>query len=200
VSGSRWAAAHPAWRLGFADAGWWRRLAAPALHAWAAGARPWRRVDQAVATDDPDKQARACSGVLLPATKAGWLRFLDGRPVSAVTITVRQGWCEEAAARGQAALLLVWANASWHVRKAVRTWVRDHKRRVKASGQGVRRIVCQLPIKRPGLNPIEPKWRHRKGRVIAPARRRPAHELAARVCDALACAYHDPIPIPQPVP
>lgn len=159
-----------------------------------------RLVEQAVAKDDPDKKALACYGVLLPETSEVWLRFLDGRPVSAVTATFLQWCCDEAAARGKAALLLVWDNASWHVSKAVRSWVRDHNRRVKASGQGVRLIVCQLPIKSPWLNPIEPKWRHTKGRVIEPERLLPARELAERVCDALDCIYHDHIPIPEQVP
>ncbi len=159
-----------------------------------------RLVEQAVAKDDPDRKALACYGVLFPATGDVWLRFLDGRPISAVTTTFLQWCCEQAAAQGKRALLLIWDNASWHVSKAVRTWVRTHNRQVKISGVGVRLVTCQLPIKSPWLNPIEPKWRHTKGRVIEPERLLPARELAERVCDALACAYHDHLPIPEPVP
>ena len=200
MSGSRWAGAHPDWLLGFEDEVWWSRLAAPALHAWATGDRPLRLVGQVVAKDDPDRKALACYGVLLPATNEVWLRFLDGRPISAVTTTFLQWCCDAAAARGKRALLLVWDNASWHVSKAVRAWVRGHHRQVKATGAGARLVICQLPIKSPWLNPIEPKWRHTKGRVIEPERLLPAQELAARVCDALDCAYHDHIPIPAQVP
>ncbi len=196
----RWAAAHPDWLLGFEDEVWWSRLAAPALHAWADGDRPLRLVEQAVAQDDPDKKALACYGVLFPTTQEVWLRCLDGRPVSAVTTAFLAWCCQEAAARGKAALLLVWDNASWHISKAVRTWVREHNRQVKATGAGVRLIICPLPVKSPWLNPIEPKWRHTKGRVIEPTRLLPAHELAERVCDALGCCYHDHIPIPEMVP
>jgi len=60
--------------------------------------------------------------------------------------------------------------------------------------------ICRLPIKSPWLNPIEPKWRHTKGRVIEPARLLPAWELAQRVCDALGCAYHDHLTIPEQAP
>jgi hypothetical protein len=74
--------------------------------------------------------------------------------------------------------------------------VRAHNRRVKASGQGVRLVVCQLPIKSPWLNPIEPKWGHTKRKVVEPDRLLPAPELAARVCDALDCPYHPHLPIP----
>ncbi len=150
-----------------------------------------------VAKDDPDKQALACYGVLLPETGEVWLRFLDGRPVSAVTTAFLDWCCQEAAARGKTALLLVWDNASWHVSKEVRTWIRAHNRQVKASGQGVRVIVCPLPIKSPWLNPIEPKWIHTKRKVVEPDRLLPARELAERVCEALACPYHAHIPIPE---
>jgi transposase len=193
----RWADAHPDWLLGFEDEVWWSRLAPPALHAWADGDRPLRLVEQAVAKDDPDKQALACYGVLFPATRAVWLRFLDGRPISAVTTTFLGWCCEQAAAAGKRALLLVWDNASWHISKEVRAWVRGHNRRVRATGRGVRLIVCQLPIKSPWLNPIEPKWVHTKRRVVEPDRLLSARELAERVCDALDCPYHPHIPLPQ---
>jgi hypothetical protein len=195
----RWAAAHPDWLLGCADAVWWSRLAPPALHAWAAGDRPPRLVEQTVAQDDPDRKALAGYGVLFPATHDVWLRFLDGRPIRAVTTTFLQWGCEEAATGGKAALLLLWDNASWHVSKEVRAWVRVHNARGKASGTGVRLVVCPLPIKSPWLNPIEPKWVHTKRAVVEPDRLLPARELAERVCEALDCPYHAPIPIPEKV-
>ncbi|HEX5502579.1 MAG TPA: transposase [Thermomicrobiales bacterium] len=176
---------------------WWSRLAAPALRAWAEGDRPLRLVQQAVAKDDPDKQALACYGVLLPEADEVWLRFLDGRPVSAVTTAFLDWCCREAAARGRAALLLVWDHASWHSSKAVRGWIRAHNRQVKADGRGVRLVVCQLPVKSPWLNPIEPKWVHTQRKVVEPDRLLPARELAQRVCAALDCDYHEHIPIPE---
>ncbi|HET8630061.1 MAG TPA: transposase [Thermomicrobiales bacterium] len=193
----RRAQAHPAWLLGFEDEVWWSRLAPPALRARAEGDRPLRPVERAVAKDAPDQKALACYGLLLPARDEVRLRFLDGRPVSAVT-PVFPEWCrQEAAARGKAALLLVWDNASWHVSQAVRGWIRDHNRRGKASGEGVRPVVCPPPIKSPWLNPIEPKWVHTKRQVVEPDRLLPARELAARGCKALDCVYHDHIPIPE---
>jgi transposase len=195
----RWAAAHPDWLLGFEDETWWSRLAPPALHAWADADRPLRLVEQAVAKDDPDPKALACYGLLVPATGEVWLRFLDGRPVSAVT-AIFLGWCcQETAKRGQPALLVVWDNAAWHGSKAVRAWVRAHNRQVKRTGQGARLVVCPLPIKSPWLNPIEAKWVHTKRRVIEPTRLLSARELAERVCRAVGCAYHEHIPIPEKV-
>src|ERR687888_498166 len=95
----RWAQRHPDWLLGFEDEVWWSRLARPTLHAWQDDERPLRLIEQTVARDDPDPKALACYGVLFPATKEVWLRFLDGRPVSAVTTVFLDRCCQEAAAR-----------------------------------------------------------------------------------------------------
>jgi hypothetical protein len=89
-----------------------------------------------------------------------WLRFVDGRPVSAAT-TEYLAWCRaRLQAAGKEALLLVRDNAPWHVSRHVRAWIRAHNRRVQWSGRGVRIIACSLPIKSPWLYPIEMLWRH----------------------------------------
>ena len=79
-----------------------------------------RVVEQTVAPADPDPKAMACYGVLLPQTTEVWLRFLDGRPVSAVTTVFLDWCCQEGAAREKTALLLIWDNASWHRSQEVR--------------------------------------------------------------------------------
>lgn len=66
------------------------------------------------------------------------LRFVDGRPVSGVTTQFLAWCCQRLAAQGKTALLLVWDNASWHVSKAVRTWIRQHNRAVKHGKASVR--------------------------------------------------------------
>jgi transposase len=110
-----------------------------------------------------------------------WLRFVTGRPVSAVTIAFL-AWCSaRLAAQGFTALLLVWDNASWPRSQAVRRWLRQHNQQVKRGGQGVRLIVCHLPSKSPWLNPIEPKGVHGKRAVSEPDRLLTADELEARV-------------------
>jgi transposase len=119
------------------------------------------------------------------------LRFVDGRPVSALT-TRFLGWCcDRLRSEGTTALLLVWDNAKWHVSTEVRGWVRQHNQAVARDGHGVRVVRCQLPSKSPWLNPIEPKWLHGKRRVAEPARLLTARELADRVCAAFGCA-HEP--------
>ena len=176
----RLAGRHPDWVLGFGDETWWSRLARPSLHTWAD--EPQRLVEQSVATGDPDPKALAAYGLLLPSTDEIWLRFVDGRPVSAITAQFLADCCARLAARGKHALLLIWDNASWHISKAVKHWVREHNRQVRHAGGGVRILACQLPVKAPWLNPIEPKWVHGKRAVVEPARLLSAAELEERVC------------------
>jgi len=183
--------------LGFLDEVWWSRLARPTLFAWQDPARPLRLVEQAVASDDPNPKALACYGLLARSwaadgqrREAMWVRFVDGRPVSAVTIAFL-AWCaEQAAALGKRAVLLVWDNASWHESQIVRRWLHTHNRQVKRTGQGARLIVSYLPVKSPWLNPIEPKWLHGKKQVAEPDRLLAAAELVERVCAAYDCPHH----------
>jgi hypothetical protein len=184
---------HPDWALGFADEVWWSRLAQPALHAWAEEDQPLRLVEQTVAKDDPDPKALACYGLLLRQAARDeqlWLRFVEGRPVSAVTLPFLEWCCGKLEAHGVRVWVLIWDNASWHVSKAVRTWVRTHNRQVKRSG-GVRLLVCCLPVKSPWLNPIEPKWVHGKRAIVEPTRLLSAREVADRVCAYFGCAHED---------
>ncbi len=62
--------------------------------------------------------------------------------------------------------MLIWDNASWHVSKQVKTWLREHNQTAQPEAHtgktGVRIIPCWLPIKSPWLNRIEPKWVHGK--------------------------------------
>jgi hypothetical protein len=195
----RLAASRPDWCLGFEDETWWSRLASPARHAWAEAGRPLRLVERAVAPDDPDPKALACYGLYLPAGNEVLLRFVDGRPVSALTTQFLAWCCETLAARGKSALLLAWDNAGWHISKEVRAWLRGHNRRVKREGAGVRLVVCQLPVKSPWLNPIEPKWVHGKRRAAEAGDLLTARETAERACAALGCAYEEHLALPKKV-
>ena len=110
-----------------------------------------------------------------------WLRFVAGRPVSAVTLAFL-AWCSaQLVAQGFTALRLIWDNASWHRSHAVRHWIRQHNQQVKQGAEGVRIVVCPLPSTSPWLNPIEPTWVHGKRAVLEPDRLLSAAELEARV-------------------
>ena len=192
----------PGWALGFQDETWWSRLAQPNCSAWADDS-PLRLVEQTVAKTDPDPKALACYGLLVRADATApeqvLLRFVDGRPISAVT-TAYLDWCaERLAAQGTRALVLIWDNAAWHVSREARSWLRAHNQQVKRDGKGVRILACFLPVKSPWLNAIEPKWTHTKKQVVEPDRLLPAHELADRVCDALACPHEPHLSMPQKV-
>jgi hypothetical protein len=202
------ATTHPAWALGFQDETWWSRFAHPRMHSWSPDGEPLHLVEQSPDKDDPDPKALACYGLLLrwpaveqaEATAEVWLRFVDGRPVSSITTQYLAWCCEKLAARGKTALLLIWDNASWHISHEVCTWIRAHNQAVKRSGEGVRIVVCRLPVKSPWLNPIEPHWIHAKRRVVEPDGTLSAYELAERVCATFDCHHESHLVIPENVP
>lgn len=162
------------------------------LHAWAPDGQALRVVDQTRPKADPEPKALACYGLLVrhvPKQPAQMLlRFVARRPVSAET-TAFLAWCSaRLAAQGLTAVLWIWDKASWHISHEVRTWLRQHNRRVKQTGQGVRIVACRLPSKSPWLNPIEPKWVHRKRAIVEPGRLLSAREIRARVYTYYGCA------------
>jgi hypothetical protein len=115
----RLASSCPAWGLGFEDETWWSRFAQPQLHTWTAAARPVRLVTQVQRPEDPDRKALACYGLLVrwlaetgQPEEQMWLRFVDGRPVSAITIQFLEWCCEKLLVLGKQVLALVWDNAS----------------------------------------------------------------------------------------
>lgn len=138
--------------------------------------------------EDKEQKAVACYGILRADIKKVLVRFVDGRPVSHVTIAFLIWVCEQLALEGKKALLLVWDNASWHISKEVRSWVRAHNRTAKREG-GARILLCQLPVKSPWLNRIEPKWVHAKRAVVEPDRILTKAELIERICAHFACKY-----------
>jgi hypothetical protein len=183
----RLAQSHPEWVLGYADEVWWSRLAQPPVQSWTDG-EPLRLEELSAERTDPDPKALACYGLLRADTEKIWLRFVAGRPVSAITLGFLVWVMEKLRQEGKKALLLVWDNASWHISRAVRNGIRAHNRRAKQEG-GVRILVCQLPTKSPWLNRIEPHWSHGKRAVVEPTRKLTAGELIARVCSYYGCEH-----------
>jgi transposase len=176
---------HSDWVLGYVDEVWWSRLQQPNVHSWTDD-EPLRLEQLSIEKSDPDAKAISCYGLLRAETEKVWLRFVEGRPVSAITIQFLEWVRQQLQQEGKKALLLVWDNASWHKSQAVRSWIRDHNHKARKQG-GVRIIVCALPTKSPWLNRIEPYWVHGKRAVVEPKRKLSAAELITRVCDYYGC-------------
>lgn len=185
------AATHPRWALGFADEGWWSRLAQPHLHSWAPRGGELRLGQKTFTKTDPEPKALACYGLLVRPTPTTleqlWLRFATGQPVSELTTQFLAECSDHLAALGKQALLLIWDNAAWHTSYRVRAWLHAHNQIVKQTKRGVRILACRLPSKSPWLNPIEPKWVHGKRAVLEPQRILTATELETRVYRYYGC-------------
>jgi DDE superfamily endonuclease len=189
------------WVVGFEDECWWSRVAQPAfLRSFSEAGEPLRLMEQSLEKDDPDPKAISCYGLYVPELeKKTWLRFVDGRPVSAITTRFLE-WCSQKLEEfGKKVLVLIWDNASWHISREVRRWIGKHNREVKKSGSGARIVSCLLPKKSPWLNAIEPKWVHGKRKVVEPAGLLGAHELAERVCAAFDCPHYEHLSITENV-
>jgi transposase len=178
------------------DEVWWSRFALPSLNAWQSKDEPVRLVEQVWQKNDPDPKAVACYGVLwqqgsqvAPIRHQMSLRFVTGRPVSALTTQFLEWICTRLQEQGKRNWLLIWDNASWHYSKLVRTWIREHNQKVKKENKGVRILPCFLPTKSPWLNPIEPKWVHAKKAVVEPNKLLTAKQLAERICAYFGCSY-----------
>jgi DDE superfamily endonuclease len=194
----RLSASHPEWALGFEDETWFSRLARPDLHTWADTGQPLRLVEQSLPKADPEPKALACYGLLVrwhpsqgPPQEEIWLRFVDGRPVSGMTIAFLAWVCSK--------LVLGWDNASWHNSHQVEEWIKGHNCQAKKEGKGVRILPSPLPTKSPWLNPMEPRWVHAKRRVVEADGLLSAGELAQRVCDQFGSQYEPCLAIPEKV-
>ena len=178
---------HEEWVLGFMDEVWWSRLAQPQLKSWTED-KPLRLVEKVWGKTETAPKALCCYGLLRADSDQVLLRFIDGRPVSHVTIDFLEWVCGRLAQDDKRVLVLVLDNASWHISQKVRHWIRAHNARVKGEG-GVRILKCFLPIKSPWLNRIEPHWVHGKRAIVEPARTLDAAELIHRVCTYFACDH-----------
>src|SRR5215472_6419031 len=108
-----WCSQQSGWAIGFLDEVWWSRFALPALNSWQSKDEPVRLVEQVWQKHDPDPKAFACYGVLWqqgpvtdPIRREMSLRFVDGRPVSAITTQFLEWICTRLQAGGKTGFLL----------------------------------------------------------------------------------------------
>ena len=129
----------------------------------------------------------------------GWWRFVQGRPVSDLTIQVLAWACATLQALGKTVWWVIWDNASWHRRRAVRIWIQRHNRQGKQAGQGIRLLPGYLPGKSPWLNRLERYWVHAQRRIVEPDRLLSAAEVEERVYACFAYQSQPPLVIPENV-
>jgi hypothetical protein len=183
------------WALRYADEVWWSRVKQPTLHTWSEVGQPTRLQELEVSKDDPDPKALCRYGLLEPQQKKVQVRFVEGRPVSHVTTAFLEWLGSLVATAGRQHVVVIWDNASWHVSREVKTWIRQHNRTALQAARegkpGVQIIPCWLPVKSPWLNRIEPHWVHGKKAVVEPARLLTAQEVIQRVCNYSGCQQLD---------
>lgn len=177
--------------LGFEDEVWWSRFSQPQMRAWTEEDK-FKLMNLAQKKDDLEAKAISCYGLLRTDKSQLMLRFVDGRPISSVTIDFLQWVIAELNKEGKMVLALIWDNATWHKSQKVRSWIKAYNRSAKING-GLRIIVCRLPIKSPWLNPIEPRWVHAKRAIVEPLRVLSIDELIDRICLYFACKRLEPI-------
>ena len=80
--------------MGFQDETWWSHSALPSSHAWRVSTGDPFASCSGWSEDESDPEAISCHGLYLPELEETWLRFVDGRPVSGITMRCRW-WCSE---------------------------------------------------------------------------------------------------------
>jgi len=163
----RWAKHRPDALLVWEDECWFSRFAQPTTKTWAARAQPLRLAQRTPPAQAPDK-ALACYGALRDDTRQVYLHFTSGQPDSEATIDYLQRLVALARGLRKRYLIIVWDNASWHLSRKVRAWLKSYQQQSKAT-RDVRLLVCPLPSKSPWLNPIEPHWSHAKRQTLSPS-------------------------------
>jgi len=175
------------------------------MHTWVEQGKPLRLQEfdakgaGTTGKEDRDPKALCCYGLLREDTGQILLRFVDGRPVSHVSTAYLEWISERLAEEGKRVLVLIWDNASWHISREVRNWIRWHNQRVlydrrydrRAGRPGVQIIPCFLPTKSPWLNNIEPKWVHGKRAVAEADSVLPAQQLADRICNYFGSDHYE---------
>ena len=204
-----WASQQPGWAIGFGDEVWWSRFALPAAAAWQSRTSRCAWWSSPGAEDQPRSQGPGLLRCVVaardvprsPDRSQMWLRFVTGRPVSAITIQFLE-WCCAAWKAGQDALapdlgqcLLAQEQALYAAGSAPTTagqadWAK-----------GVRILPFLLPTQSPWLNPIEPKWVHGKRSECRRAQRGglSAKQMAERICAYFGCSYEPHLVISEQV-
>lgn len=141
----------------------------------------------------PDK-ALSYYGVKRHDIGALYLYRCLARPNSDETIQFLRWIVLGATLEGKQLVIVVWDNASWHVGKKVKRWIRRYNQQAKRERK-VRLLVWHLPKRSPWLNPIEPHWMHGKQRICEPSEQELLpHELQRRLFVSLNAKFIAALP------
>jgi hypothetical protein len=162
------------------DECWFSRFAQPQAHAWAEVGEELRLVQREPKRGEHDK-ALACFGAVRQDTDEVLLYFSDGQPNSLQMWLFIIGLLAVARAEGKQVLVIIGDNATWHKSADIRRWIRAYNRAAKTAGEP-RLLTHLLPVKRPWLNPIEPRWVHAKRGVCEPDGELTPTVLRSRLC------------------
>ena len=136
----------------------------------------------------PDK-ALSYYGVKRHDTGEVYLYPCCQRPNSDETIQFLHWIVLGAAALRRKVVVLIWDNASWHVGRKVKRWIRRYNLNAKRTGKP-RLLVWALPKRSPWLNPIEPHWMHAKQRICEPSNDDLSpYQLRQRIFQALRASF-----------
>ena len=163
----RWAEQRTDTLLVWEDECWFSRFAQPRLRSWAEPEHPLKLMQRTPPTQCPDK-ALACYGALRHDTRQVYLHFATGQPDTDSTIDFLRRLLALARSLRKQYLVVIWDNASWHLSRKLRAWLRAYKQIAKHR-RDVRLLVFYLPSKSPWLNPIEPHWVHAKRQTLEPS-------------------------------
>jgi hypothetical protein len=151
----------------------------------------------------PPEGSFVLRALYLPELRRSWLRFVDGRPVSAITTQFLSWSCQRLEALGKKALCFLSLGQCLLAQesKFVKEWIAAHNRRVKNSGHGVRiEYPACCPRRARGSQRHRAKvGPHGKRKVVEPERVLGAYELADRVCEDFGCVHEEHLSIPQVV-
>ena len=156
----------PDWLLFDEDECWFSRFAQPTAHAWALLGEALHLVQREPERGEKER-ALACFGARRQDNEQVYLYFSEGQPNSEQMWVFIMALLQLARQEAKTVVVLIWDNASWHISKRIRQWIRAYNQAAKVAGEP-RLLVHQLPVKSPWLNPIEPCWVHAKRAVCEP--------------------------------
>ncbi len=152
------------------DECWFSRFAQPTVKTWAQRDQPFRLAERTLPAQAPDK-ALACYGALCDDTRQVYLHFTWGQPDSEATIDYLQRLLALARGRRKQYLVIVWDNASWHLSRKVRAWLKSYKQQAKTlatfacwSAISRQRVPGSTRLSRTGLTPSARPWIQRRCR------------------------------------